>query len=140
LDEIVIVLDCEDHCALEVVRTTYDRIRDLAVKANKPVGIILFVREFETMFLVNLAHIASRCSIQIDPKAIEHLGDPILLRDAKGHFSSTVKGGSYKPTRDQVKVTAAVDIGHCAGTYRPLQHFVNVIDWIYNWDGTRHLY
>jgi|SRR5665213_3340195 len=140
LDGIVIALDCEDHCALEVVQTTYERIRVLAVQANKPVGIILFVREYETMFLVDLADIASRCSIQINANAISHLGDPILLRDAKGHFSSTVQGGSYKPTRDQAKVTAAIDIGHCAEAYRPLKHFINVIDWVYHWDGNRHLY
>lgn len=140
LDGVIIALDCDDHCALEVVTTTYNRIRDLAIKANKPVGIILFVREYETMFLVNLAHIASRSAIQIDPDAVSQIGNPMALRDAKGYLSSAIKGGTYKPTRDQARITGSMDIQQCAQNYRPLQHFINVVDWVYNWDGTRHLY
>src|SRR5262245_58201519 len=37
LDGIVIALDCDDGCALDVVAGAYDRIRDLADRANKPV-------------------------------------------------------------------------------------------------------
>jgi hypothetical protein len=141
VDGLIIALDCEDRCALEVIRELYERVALIVERCEKPIGIVLFVKEYETMFLMNIEHIAERCkSIALNPQAVIGTGNIMARRDAKGSLSLAIVGGSYKPTRDQARLTAAMDIRQCSATYRPLAHFVNLIDWIYNWDGRKQFY
>jgi hypothetical protein len=141
IDAVLVVADCEDWCPVDAVRVVYTRTKDIVGQANKPLGVALFYKEYETMFLVNAAHIAERChSIQLDPTKLAGDTDWLGIRNAKGALRSMIVSGSYKETRDQARLTGAMDVQHCAQNYRPLLHLRNVIDWFHSWDGTRNLY
>jgi hypothetical protein len=141
IDSVLIVADCEDCCPVDAVKAVYLRTKAIVEQANKPLGIALFYREYETMFLVNAQHIARRCqSVQIDPTRLDPGADLEGIRDAKRALKSIIVNGSYKETRDQARLTGAMDVLHCAANYRPLEHLKNVIDWLYVWNGQRNLY
>jgi hypothetical protein len=134
-------VDCEDCCPVEAVQAIYGRVRAIAELAKKPLGITFFCREYEAMFLANADHIAKRSkSIIIDTTSLQAGGGFTKLRNAKGLLKTIIATRKYKETRDQPRLTGAMDVLQCAAAYRPLNHLLKVIDWIYSWDGTRTCY
>jgi hypothetical protein len=141
IDGVLITADCEDYCPVEAVRATYHRVGGILARFQKPVGIAFFCREYETMFLTNAVHIAERsASIQLLPEKLPSDVNLFSVRNAKGLLRTIISTQSYKETRDQARLTGAMDVQYCASGYRPLMHLINVIDWFYMWDGTRREY
>ena len=141
IDAILIAADCEDYCPIEAVQEVYKRVRQITDRIKKPVGVAFFCREYETMFLTNADHLATKSkSIILDPKKLPQNIDFLTVRNAKGMLKGIISTNTYKETRDQARLTGAMDVEHCSATYRPLAPLINVIEWLYSWDGSRHLY
>jgi hypothetical protein len=141
IDAVIVTADCEDFCPVEAVQATYARVRQIAERVGKPFGVAFFCREYETMFLINANHIAPRSkSVVIDPAKIPPETDLLNVRNAKGLLKKIIASNTYKETRDQPRLTGAMEIDHCAEHYRPLRHLSNVVEWLYSWDGTRICY
>jgi len=141
IDCVLIAADCEDFCPVQAVQSVYSRVSSIIDRFKKPVGVTFFHREYETMFLVNARHIADRCtSINLLPEKIPSDARLLEVRNAKGLLRSITTTNTYKETRDQARLTAAMEVQDCATEYRPLMHLMNLIDWFYSWDGTRHQY
>jgi hypothetical protein len=132
---VIVCLDSDDYCPFVASEEIYARIREITDSFQKPVGICLFEREFESMFLADIERLQQgRAEIEqgnFDPTSWSN------HRDAKGVFSSMLKDISYKETRDQVKYTALIDLESCRQKYRPLLHFHNILEWISMGDFSR---
>jgi hypothetical protein len=141
IDAVLIAADCEDHCPVEAVQAAYARIEKIVDRIKKPVGFSFFCREFETMFLVNADHLSRHSkSVILDPKKIPTNIDLMTVRNAKGMLKGIISTNTYKETRDQARLTGAMGVAKCADEYRPLKHLVNVVEWLYHWDGSRYRY
>ena len=141
IDAVLIASDCEDYCPVEAVQGVYARVDEIVNRVKKPVGVAFFCREYETMFLANADHLSKRSkSIVLDPAKLPSNISFLTVRNAKGMLKGIISANTYKETRDQARLTGAMDVQHCAAAYRPLKHLVNVIEWLYSCDGTRHRY
>jgi hypothetical protein len=135
----VVTCDVEDTCVKEAVAAIKDRVKAIFPNLINPIGIVLFSREYETMFLANIGELIERCP----EKFIEGVtagSINISARDAKGELSRVMRDTTYKPTRDQASLTSFVQVEPWRVRYRPLDHLVNVLDWGRKWSGDSFFY
>lgn len=106
---VLIVSDCDDGCPLEYRRRILDRIKRDCAKIDRPVGLVLINREFESLFLSQADHLAATCDY-FSPKDARTLVDTAQqVRNAKGVVKESISDFSYKESRDQVKLAARLD-------------------------------
>lgn len=123
-DRVLWLLDHDDGCALHSLREAY-RILEREV-VRRPTAFAFIPREYETLFLENPESCEQYFGI---PAARFHEGRE--LRDAKGHISRQLPRGTiYKPTVDQVGLTARLNFGVLQQTSRSFQHLVRAIRWL----------
>jgi hypothetical protein len=135
---VLIVLDCEDHCPVEAVNKIYARIYNEVQLAKKPVAIALFTREYESMFLANIVHLAKVSkSISVDASKMDKAES---VRNAKGALSKCVVNGAYRERRDQSRLTSLIEIEEYSKNYDPLAHMVRAIEWMKTRNGDQYLY
>jgi hypothetical protein len=53
----VVTCDVEDTCVKEAVAAIKDRVKAIFPNLINPIGIVLFSREYETMFLANIGEL-----------------------------------------------------------------------------------
>ena len=129
-DSVLVILDCEDFCPLDVCREFTKRIELL--KIDKKVGISLFRSEFETLFLYCVDEIAAHFDDygwRADRPAPSE--DFENIRDAKGTLSRMMRPErAYKETRDQEKFITALNYLKLRRHSRSFRHFENTLHWL----------
>lgn len=123
-DRVLWILDHDDGCALESLAAVYGILSQHGVLC--PTGFCFLVREFETLFLE-----APDCCEDYYGVPAAHFAAGSHSRDAKGHISAMLPtGSSYKPTTDQVRLTARLDLDALARQSRSFQHLQRVLNWL----------
>jgi len=106
---ILILLDSDNDCAVEVARDFHARIA--RILPLRPVGVALAVREFESWLVAGAAD---------GPDA------PDEHRPTKRWLQESA--GSYRESIDQPRLTARLDIGRAKANSRSFRHFVEVVE------------
>ncbi len=126
-DSVLILLDCDDDCPVEVAKSWVPRLRSL--NPARKVGISLWMKEFEALFLVSAANIAA-AHPRYNWVSTSWDGDAEAVRDAKGQLSHMMGPGHiYKPTLNQAQFVACLDHDAIA-TLRCFQHFQQCLAWL----------
>jgi hypothetical protein len=138
-DSVVLVVDCDDDCPVTTSHQFTERVRVIAERHLKKVGIAFMHKEFETVFLFSLPELSLKYPehgwrLSRD----DNTRDWTTVRGAKGELNRRMKNYSYKETRDQVKFVSAIDFNNLTSTCRSALHLQRLIDWIYC-DSTKQL-
>ena len=129
-DSLLILLDCDELCAKDEVHAFTERVRKQ--HPTKKVGFAFFKSEYESLFISCLDLIAKRYpeyEWNLDAWNIEDNHEEIV--DAKGYISRHMKHTrSYKPTRDQVKFTSALNFDQLREKSRSFRHLESTLLWL----------
>jgi hypothetical protein len=137
-DSVLLAVDCEDICPIDVCRQFTARIAVMRVR--KKVGIALFRSEFENMFLHCIDEIVTHFTdYGWLPDRAPLTGDIESIRDAKGTISRMMSSErAYKETRDQEKFITALDFAKLRANSRSFRHFEDTLLWLVS--GTDRIY
>jgi hypothetical protein len=106
---ILILIDADDDCPAELGPELLRRAA--SIRSDIPISVVLAKREYEGWFLAGFEGICGRHGFPAD---IPEIGDPELIRDAKGRLTafrrSVRPNSSYKPTVDQAALTRLFDL------------------------------
>lgn len=103
---ILVLIDAETDCPAELAPALIERAR--RVRHDLPLSVVLAHREYESWFLAGAESLAGRRDL---PASIPPPVDPEAVRGAKEWLSARMpKGRSYRETRDQAALTAALDL------------------------------
>ncbi len=120
-DSIVLAIDSDDYCPVEIGHEFAARIRNTGLR--KPVSICLFNREYESIFLPSIARIAGTYP-DFKWSNMMLTQQPETIRDVKGAISKMMSADrAYKPTRDQARFTDAIDLDLTRAASRSFRHF-----------------
>ena len=129
-DSLLLLFDCDELCAKNEVHAFTERVRKQ--NPTKKVGFAFFNSEYESFFITCLDLIAKRY-----PEYEWDLGDWNVndeheeIVGAKGYISRHMKANkSYKPTRDQVKFTSALDLDRLREKSRSFRHLESTLLWL----------
>lgn len=129
-DSLLILLDCDELCAKDEVHAFTERVRKQNL--TKKVGFAFFKSEYESLFISCLDLIAEQYpeyEWNLDDWNIEDDHEEIV--GAKGYISGRMKTNkSYKPTRDQVKFTSALDFDRLREKSRSFRHLESTLLWL----------
>lgn len=110
-DAVLIVVDADKDCPVELARDLADRVRVLAPAV--PTAVVAAKSAFEAWLLADLESIAGQL-IQgrvLIPASARRPEDPDEVRNAKSALSAlTAKGTTYKETTDQPALASMIDI------------------------------
>ena len=120
---IIILVDAESDCPLEIAKDFSRRILSMGVLF--PVVIVVANRMFEAWFLASIDTIAGRLNF---PSDVSGPSDPEAIRDPKAwiqrHFPL---GRAYKETQDQEAMTSLLDL-NLAKSARSFRRFLHAIE------------
>jgi hypothetical protein len=119
---IIIAVDADDECALDIATTVRQRIPSEAI-ANVPVEVAVAVREYESWFLASMGSL--RMHQSITRHATFH-GDPDAPRNAKGRLEELMTE-SYRETIHQPAFSSLIDLD-LAKASRSFEHLLNCVD------------
>jgi hypothetical protein len=123
VDEIFILLDLDDGCAVEFAKEFYRRGEPIAVQANKKLRVCFCVREFEGWFLADIDDLrAALPDYSIELSAEYRNAQDI--RGAKEELRRACKGKKYKPMRDQNVFVKKLNISNLAKRSRSFKKFL----------------
>jgi hypothetical protein len=125
------VLDCDDKkdgqitCPLIQANTFKASIEAMALPSRQPIEFAFFVKEFETLFLLEEKALRDVYrlpnTLKIDPNAVNR-------RNAKGEIGKLLgKDRGYKETIDQAKLASRLDLATCRAVSRDFRHFEDAI-------------
>lgn len=80
--------------------------RAIAARPDRPLGVVLAVREYEAWLLAGLGALRGKRTLPESLEAPEH---PEAIRDAKGWFDSRMERG-HAETLEQAKLTSHFDL------------------------------
>lgn len=128
-DSIILAIDSDKQCPVSLAKDFSERV--INCRLNKPVLIIFFVCEFESLFLPSLDIISARYpefrwkSIEINSLKFEE------IVSVKELISSLMpKDKAYKETRDQVKFAEIIDLQRTRDYIRSFRHFEDALMWL----------
>ena len=130
-DSVLLVVDCDDHCAYEIAKTFGMRIGPLSDRFSKKIGIAFICREFESLFLFSIESIAERYQdfdMNLENFNAEENFEEI--RNAKSRLKSLCRGKVYRQITDQVKFVTTLDWHVLRQRSRSFQHFEKTILWL----------
>lgn len=113
VDEVIIILDLDDHCAKRFAEEFHARAQPIAQRSGKQLRICFCVREFECWFLANIEDIRPALPDHgIDPSAT--FPNAHRIRGAKERLSKACSGKKYKPARDQNLFVKQINVQNLA--------------------------
>ncbi len=130
-DSVLLIVDCDDGCPREIVASLCQRVKDIAKRFEKRVGLALMHREFETLFLYSLRELAEKYPHL--PWSLEDLDperDWTEIRGAKEKLRRCMGGAPYKETRDQARFVSALDLEALVDRCRPFAHLASTLGWL----------
>lgn len=101
---VLVLIDADDDAACQLGPELLRRAR--AARSDRPIGVVLAVREYEAWLL---ASASSLCSKRGLPADLEPPPAPEAIRDAKGWLGQRMPRG-YSPTTDQPALTGLFDL------------------------------
>ena len=129
-DSLLVLLDCDELCAKDEVHAFTERARKQS--PTKKVGFAFFKSEYESFFISCLDLIAERYpdyGWNLDDWNVDDNHEEIV--GAKGYISDRMKiNKSYKPTRDQVKFTSALNFDRLREKSRSFRHLESTLLWL----------
>lgn len=106
----VLDFDCDD-CLDPVAEREWLQAEAKRIDPGGTVEVVFMVKEFESIFLWD-----DRCLRRAFPEFLANAklpDNPETVRDAKGWISRNLpKGRAYKPTTDQARMAATVELDH----------------------------
>lgn len=131
-DSVVLLVDSEDDCPKDVVAELTQRVAEIAERYRKKVGIALMYREYETLFLFGLPELAEKFThADWALEDVDFDKDWESVRAAKGQVNRLLgKNYFYKETRDQARMTDALDIEAVTSRCRSALHLDRVLRWL----------
>lgn len=129
-DGVLIALDCEDFCPVDIAKEFYHRL--LQLKIEKRVAIMLFRSEFESMFFWSIEEIVEKYpEFNWVEDKVRNFKASEDIRDAKGMISGLMASGkAYKPTRHQAKFSSVIDLQKTRDHSRSFRHLESVLKWL----------
>jgi hypothetical protein len=130
-DSVLLLVDADDDCPKDVISELSARAAPIAARFRKKVGMCLVYREYETLFLFGLQELVNTFDA-----ATWVIEDGDLHRDweknrgAKGVLKTKMKGYYYKETRDQARLTHALDIARVRERCRSAIHIDRALQWL----------
>jgi Domain of unknown function (DUF4276) len=121
---LLILLDAEKdhyHCPPELAQELASQAEGLHL--HFPIAIVCACCEYESWFLVSLRSIADRWLLP----GTTYDGNPEEECSAKAWLEDHMLDGEYRETRDQVKMTNALDIGYAIQSSRSFRRMANAI-------------
>lgn len=130
-DLILLIVDCDDDCPVDVARDFLNRIKSMGGAVSKKIGVVFFKKEFESLFLFSIEALAAATpEFGWDLEDFDVDRDMEEIRDAKGQLRRLMKGGkTYKETTDQTQFIKALNFDRLRERSRSFQHFQNTIKW-----------
>ena len=129
-DSLLVLLDCDDLCAKDEARAFTER----ALNRNpaKKTGFAFFNSEYESFFISCLDLIADQYPERgWDLSDWNIANDHEEIIDAKRYLTKRMKANmSYKPTRDQLKFTSALDFHRLRDKSRSFRHLESTLLWL----------
>lgn len=123
-DAILILMDLDDGCPVEVAAELAQSARALALRC--PVAIVLAHREYEAWFLASLPTIAGHYDL---PAGLVYEGVIEGRRNVKGWLSDQMPPGRiYKETVHQAGCTNLIDIDLAVANSRSFRRFVVAVE------------
>ncbi len=116
-NSIILTLDCDDLCLLEIATEFGKRLQPISERFRKPIGVTLFLREFESLFLCSISSIVAHYpefewNVEMsEPEEVEE------IRGCKETLRRMMGKRGYKETRDQVRLSRRLT-GRCYGKSR----------------------
>jgi hypothetical protein len=101
---ILVLLDADDDPACELAPELLRRA--VAARPDRPVGVVLAVREYEAWFLAAAASLRGKRGL---PDDLASAANAESIRDAKGWLDERMPR-RYSPTTDQPALTAVLDL------------------------------
>lgn len=135
-DSVLIILDADEHCPLDLARQCHDRIAALAEARGKPVGLCFLKAEYETLFLFSLASLRAGYRPDAwhpDPPPLPD--DLESIRGAKERLKGQMQTASYGEMRDQAAMTPYLDFTALKAS-RSFRHLCACLNWLRSHDGS----
>ncbi len=106
---ILVLLDTDpDDCPVVTASLLLEKAKSAT---GLPVAVVLAQLEYECWFLGAKKFLRGKCGIRYDAESVPHAE---TIRGAKGRLERNMAEGiNYKETRDQVKLTAKLDLDEC---------------------------
>jgi len=104
---ILFLFDSEDACPKELGPQAFRWACEAA--AGRPCAVVLAYREYETWFLAAIESLRGKCGIRQDAKMLPSPESRRGAKEALERYMPTNR--SYAETVDQVKLSAALDLG-----------------------------
>jgi hypothetical protein len=123
VDEIFVLLDLDDGCAVRFEREFRQRAEPIAIRCGKILRICFCVREFEAWFLANISDIRTALP-EYNIDAAADFARAHDIRGAKEQLSRVCKTKGYKPTRDQNLFSKKINIQNLARVDRSFRKFL----------------
>ena len=126
---ILLTSDCDDGCVLESRAKLLARVTEICGEQPRvPVCVVLFNREFESLFL-SQADILRDTTPYFRPDSAEQLvGTWETYRNAKGVVKAAIKEFSYKESRDQGKIAASLNIDQLGLRHRAGKRLLSAVE------------
>lgn len=131
-DSVILLLDCDDDCPVDVAGDFVARAHPIAIEFEKPIAIGFIKCEFESLFLHSIDSImaANPPPSAYDLHEIENAVDLESVRGAKGMFQRAIPTKSYKETRDQSRYVHCLDFQQLRASSRSYRHLESMIQWV----------
>lgn len=130
-DSVLLIVDCDDDCPVEVASEFADRVSPIAERADKRVGFVFMEREYEVLFLYGIESVETSYPGRgwaISEEDVQRNWSTV--RGAKGALGRLMEQSTYKETRDQPAFTDAVDLDRLRAVCRPYQHLESTLVWM----------
>ncbi len=139
-DSALLLLDCDDDCAVDVAVAFSGRLE--ALHFEKPLGMVLLVREFESLFLFSLSSLRVRFpEYDWADNRRDYLTQAEQIRGAKEEISGLMRSRTYKETQDQVRFVTALDWDILDRHSRSFAHLKRTLEWLGGWQhGASRIY
>lgn len=130
-DSVLLLLDCDDDCPLDVAREFWDRVTTMSPHFQKKVGMGFFRCEFESLYLASIQSLVEEFpEYGWTLTGFDFSRDVENIRGAKELLSNLMSRKNYKETRDQVKFIAGLDFEQLRKHSRSFRHFEKTLLWL----------
>jgi hypothetical protein len=124
--EVLVVVDLEDGCAKEFAEDFNTRVRPISESTGKPIKICFLVREYETLFLDDIAGLREKMP-ELGIANDASIASPIGIRGAKEAFGANCGGRGYRQTRDQLAITKKLNVHRLGMVNRSFRKLIKCV-------------
>lgn len=121
-DFVMLVIDCDEACPIDLLHEFLPRCKSTIDKYHKDIRICFVEKEFESWFL------ASHHTIRLEEDGYWDFSDNFPnyknISGAKERLAKSMKGRTYKETRDQLIFAKRIDVNFLNEHDRSFRRFV----------------